>query len=327
MESLQQVRNGQFKNRLKEAVDKSPDLDWEADFLSKARGNALYERMLREGLLSDMSQALGVVHDVAIEAAKNIAVAPDIIWTMPVTKALRRFFLATRGKVWRISEGPPTQSPERCSKVDITLDYEWGYDALFSQSYIEDMPLPVLERAVADASQLLEEQLTTDIIALYDAISAGDLAGGAVVDTAASGTLAWADIVNAWQTLTIAGYAEGRKVILVHPYEFADLWKDEKFIHSFYFGDMADVRRGVLGDTYFGGRVVSTNLMALDAGGGNGNYAYVINLDKAAVCTMRRDITSQPYEEKLYQGAVVTRRYGLGTMRKDAVCRIDIVHA
>ncbi|NVM20601.1 MAG: hypothetical protein HWN68_02335 [Desulfobacterales bacterium] len=317
------IEAGEYVNRLEESVNRMDDLDWQEHFLEKTRGNALYQKFIREGLTADVSavnvqaDALGVIHDLVIEAATNIAVADDIIWKIDVTEPLRRFFLAVRGSVWRISEGPPIQSPERFTPVDITLEYEWGQDALFSQSYIEDMPLAVLQRAIADCGQLLEEQLTTDIIALYDAIAEADLAGGANVDVAASGTLTWADLVNAWTTLKTEGFTADAAII--HPNEIADLWNDDKFINAFYFGDKADVARGVLGETYLGFKIVETDLM-VDAS----DLVYLVDLDKAAVCTMRRDITTQPYEEKLYQGAISTRRYGLGTLRTEAICRLDV---
>ena len=175
----------------------------------------------------------------------------------------------------------------------------------------------MIQRAIQDAAQLLEEQLTSDIIALYDGISESDLAGGANVDVASSGTLAWSDIVNAWTTLKNEGYRPD--VLVVHPNEMADLWNDDKFINSFYFGEKTDVTRGVLGDTYLGFRIIESDLM-VDAN----DYAYLLDTKNAAVCLMRRDILPQPYEERLSQGVVCTIRYGLGTLRTKAIARIDV---
>jgi hypothetical protein len=318
----------QLQNILKEAVEADEKLSWATDFVEKAKGNALIRRIMKEGLLNDAVSALGVTYDLLVDAASKMAVAKDIIWQMPVKTPLVRFYKASRGAVWRVSNGPPTQSPSRGDTKDISVTYEWGKDATFSQSYLEDAPFPVIQREVQCAGELLEEQLTKDIIALYDGIAAANLAGGAVVATATSGTLVWADVVKAWTQFKVAGWGKrpGRKVLLCHPYEIGDLWSDDKFISALYAGNAADFARGVLGDAYLGFKVVESDLMALDAGGGNGNYAYLMNVDVAAANLMRRDKLTQPYTDKLEEGILATSRYGLGTLREDAVCRIDIVH-
>ena len=300
-------------NHLMETVKRDRDLDWKIDFVEKAKSNGLFRRVMKEYVLSDISGALGIVHDVAIEAAKKMAVGRDLIWVIPVSSPKVRFYLAKRGKAWRISEGPPLQTPERFSTVDISVDYEYGYDALFSQSYLEDIPFNVIRRTIEDAAQLLEEQLTSDIVSVYEGISASNLAGGAEISADTSGTLAWADLVEAWTAVKIAGY--NANVAMIHPDQIADLWSDDKFIHSFYFGEKVDVERGVLGETYLGFKIIETDLCTAAK-------VHLIDMTKAAACLMRRDILTQPYEERLTQGVVCTMRYGLGTLRADAVARI-----
>jgi len=306
----------EYRNLLKEAVLKDPDLGesgWQEAFLAKAKGNAMIQRTMKEYVTNDIANALGHIHDVAIEAAKKMAIGRDVIWVIPTTEALVRFYLAKRGKVWPAIEGPPIQTPERFEKVDISVDKEYGQDALFSQAYLEDVPFNVIERAVADASQLLEEKISSDVVALYEGIGATYLAGGAEIYAGTGGTLAWKDLVNAWTAVKKAGY--NANVAMIHPDQIADLWNDDKFIHSFYFGDKVDVQRGVLGETYLGFKIVETDLCTA-------TKVHLIDMTKAAGLLMRRDILTQPYEEKLAQGVIVTARYGLGTLRKDAVARI-----
>lgn len=305
-----------YRNLLKEAVVRDPDLGehtWKESFVGKARSNVLFQRVMKEYVLSDVAQALGKMHDVAVEAAQKMAVGRDLIWVVPVTSPKVRFYLSKRGTAWRISDGPPLQTSEHFETVDISVSYEYGYDALFSQAYLEDVPFNVIERAIRDAAQLLEEQLTKDIVSLYEGISAGDLAGGAEISADTNGTLSWADLVEAWTTVRKAGYTPD--VAMVHPDQVADLWNDDKFIHSFYFGDKVDVGRGVLGETYLGFRIVETDLCTA-------TKVHLIDTSKAAVLLLRRDILTQPYEERLSQGVICTIRYGLGALRKDAVARI-----
>ena len=305
-----------YRNVLKEAVMRDPDLGesaWEDSFVGKARGNVLFQRTMKEYVLSDAAQALGKVYDLAVEAAQKMAVGRDIVWVVPTGSPKVRFYLSKRGAAWRVSEGPPLQTPEHFDTVDVSVSYEYGYDALFSQAYLEDVPFNVIERAVKDAAQLLEEQLTKDAVSLYEGITASDLAGGAEISADAAGKLGWADLVEAWTAVRKAGYSPD--VALVHPDQVADLWNDDKFIHSFYFGNSVDVGRGVLGDTYLGFRIVESDLCS-------SAKVHLVDTSKAAVLLMRRDILTQPYEERLNQGVICTVRYGLGTLRKDAVARI-----
>ena len=302
-------------NILKEAVERDPDLDWEADFLKRARGNAFYQKVMKEAVLSDMSQALGRVHEVAIEAAKKMAVGREIIWVLPTDQPLQRIYLAKRGSVVRVGETGGLEMGERFTKVDIEVDREYVYDACFTRSYIEDVPFPVLERAVADGAQLLEEQLTKDILSLYEGVAAADLAGGGEISAAAAGTLSWADIVAGWNAVRKEGW--NPDTIVMHPDQYADLWNDDKFIHSFYFGELADVRRGILGETYLGMKIVVTDLATP-------TKVHILDSKVAGVCLMRRDILTQPYEipKDMREGVLLSIRYGLGTLRTTAIARI-----
>jgi hypothetical protein len=306
----------EYRNMLMEAVLRDPDFGehaWRDSFIGKAKGNILFQRTMKEYVLSDVSQALGKVYDLAVEAAKKMAVGREVIWVVPTSSSKVRFYLSKRGAAWRINDGPPLQTPEHFDTVDINVTYEYGYDALFSQAYLEDVPFNVIERAIQNAGQLLEEQLTKDIITLYESISASELAGGAEITATTPGTLAWADLVKAWTAVKKAGFTAD--VAVIHPDQIADLWGDDKFIHSFYFGDKVDVELGVLGETYLGFKVVETGLCTP-------TKAHLIDTSKAAVLLLRRDIMTQPYEERLSQGVICTIRYGLGTLRKNAVARI-----
>jgi len=302
--------------RLMEAVIKDPELGekaWKEQFLEKAKGNILIKRVMKEYVTSDVAYALGIIHDIAIEAAKKIAAGRELIRMVPVTQPLVRFYKAKSGFAWRINEGPPIQTPEHFETVDISVTHENGYDALFSQSYLEDIPFNVVERAIQDSAQLLEEQLTSDIVGLYENISATNLAGKAEISAGTADKLTWTDLVSAWTTLKKTGYHAD--VAMVHPDQIADLWTDDKFINSFYFGNLIDVQKGVLGKTYLGFKIVETNLCTP-------TKAHLIDTSKAAACLIRRDTLIQPYMERLCEGIISTIRYGLGTIREDAVARI-----
>jgi len=306
--------------RLKEAITKDPDLGEQAwnEMINKGSRNSFIRRWMKEAVLSDVSQALGSVYSRVVEASRSMAVGRDIISVVNVTDPTVRFYKATKGKAFRISELADYKAPERFSYTDISVDYEYAYPAAFSQSYIEDVPFDVLQRATDDIGRALEKQLTSDIISLYEGISASNLAGGAEITAATSGTLAWGDLIAAWEAVKKAGYPGGNMVAIVHPDQMVDLWKATEFIHSLYPArDSMAYERGVIGNLPGGVKVVETDLCTA-------GQAHVVNLDYAAVCLMRRDITVEPWEkpDELLQGVIGTIRYGLGTLREDAVARI-----
>jgi len=121
-------------------------------------------------------------------------------------------------------------------------------------------------------------------------------------------------VVSFWNAVRKENF--NAKVLVIHPEQAADLWQDDKFIHSFYFGKEVDVRRGVLGETYLGMKIlVSTKAT-------NGTVI-AIDTDVASVMLLRRDILTEPFEnprEDRY-GIVASDRIGLGVLRSKAVAR------
>jgi len=307
----------QYVNKLKEAVEKDPELGAShfSDMIRRAEINPFFQRALKEGLYADMSQALGEVHSVVIEAAKKMAVGRDIMWIVPTRQPLVRFYLAKRGKAWRIGETKPLAVGERFSKTDLELKYEYAYAAEWTKDYLEDVPFNVLQRNVADIGQILEEQLTTDIKTLYEAVAAGNLASGAEISAETANKLAWADLVNARQAIVKEGFKPD--VAIVHPDQIADLWKDDKFIHGFYFGEKVDVERGVLGTTYLGFKIVECDIFTA-------TKVHMLDTRYAAACILRRDLLTEPYENpaELTSGVIGSMRYGMGTLRTKALARI-----
>lgn len=306
-ESKRLMEEGAYTNYLMEAVKKNPEFgeDKWNKMLNEAEDNALIQRVMKEAVLSDLAAALGVMHDVVIQATTSMAVARDIIWVVPTTKVQTRFYLRARGKRWSVRDGPTLVTPGRHSKVDIDINQEWGTDALFSKSYLEDCPYDVIEHEVAENAQILEEGLTSDVLAVFEALR---LAANETA-TAADGTVAWDDIVDVWTAMKVL--KRRGKVLICSPAVVGDLFKDDKFIHQFYFGNLVDVARGVLGTTYLGFKIVETDLVGALGVGAAADDPMLVDTDVCAALCMRRDITTEPYKEKLMEGIIATMRYGV----------------
>ncbi len=190
---------------------------------------------------------------------------------------------------------------------------QFGFsEAEFKEGLFEDASWPVMQRQAAEVGRSIAELETEVILDLYDNISASDLAGGSAYN--GSGTLDWAGFVGFWNRLKKENLTA--KVIAINPDQLADLWQEDEFIHSFYFGDKVDVARGVLGQSYLGMKiVVSTKVTS--------GTVYAIDTDVAAAMLLRRDIMTEPFEnpKKDRYGIVGSERVGLGVLRSKAVAR------
>jgi len=305
-ESVRLIKEGNYQNYLMESIKNDPELGtpkWN-EMVSGAKNNTLFRRVMSEAVLSDLASALGVMHDVVVQACTKIAVARDIIWTIPTTKTSVRIYKRKRGKVWDMVDGPKLVTPGRHDYVDVVINKEKGTDALFSKSYLEDVPYSVIEHEVAENAQLLEEQLTTDVLTTLEALRT------ATNEVASAGdVIAWADVVDVWTKMKDLGGRKG-KVLVCSPTVVGDLFKDDKFIHQFYFGNLVDVARGVLGTTYLGFKIVETDLMGTGGTDATADDPMLVDTDVCAALGIRRDITTEPYKEKLQEGLIATMRYG-----------------
>ena len=300
--------------KLFEAIMKDPEIKQEIPgIVERAKANLMVNAVMREAILSDAAGALGKMHDVVVEAAKPALIGREIIWVMPTTESLVRFPKAKLGKAKRTAELSETWIyGEKYATTDVKTNIEIRAGAEYSKKFFEDATWPVLERQTAEVGRAIAELETERVLALYDGIAAGDLAGGGVYNGA--GTLNWAGVVGFWNR--IKGENFSAKALAINPNQAADLWEDDKFIHSFYFGQQVDVARGVLGESYLGMKIVVSTKVT-------DGTVYGIDTDVAAVLLTRRDILTEPFENprKDRYGVVASERIGLGVLRGKAVAR------
>jgi len=300
--------------KLYEAIMKDPELKSTLpDILAKAKSNLMVNAVMREAILSDAAGALGKMHDAVIEAAKPALIGREIIWVMPTTESMVRFPKAKLGKAKRTAELSETWIyGEKYATADVKTDIEIRAGAEYSKKFFEDATWPVLERQTAEVGRAIAELETERVLALYDSISAGDLAGGGIYN--GGGTLNWAGVVGFWNRIKSENFSA--KVLAINPSQAADLWQEDKFIHSFYFGEQVDVARGVLGESYLGMKIVVSTKVT-------DGTVYCIDTDVATVMLLRRDILTEPFEnprEDRY-GVVASERIGLGVLRSKGVAR------
>lgn len=297
--------------QLKKDAEKDAELAKMVDEgLARAERNP-WMRKAAEALMSDQASALASVHDVIVEAAVPSLIGREMISVVPTTSKGLRFFIASKGTAYVTAELSETwDSPETQTTKDINASIIIRSGASWSRSFVEDFEWPILARQAAERGRSIGELETTRIVNLYKTVTAN------VTEKDATNHIAcWDDVVNLWSQ--VKGQNRNPTVIAIPPNKMADLWKDDKFIHAFYFGNQADVRRGVLGDVYLGMRVISSTLLGtLDA--------FAIDLDMAAAMVLRRDVTAEPFEDPAADryGIVASERIGLDTLDTAGIARL-----
>lgn len=312
-------------NILKEAIIKSPGLGeayWK-ETLEKARGNpftnAYIEQVLKEGLTSDVAGALGRMHDVVVEAAKPALIGRELIWVLPTKDAMVRFPKAKLATAHKTAEfASYWLTGEKYDTEDVKADIEIKAGCEYSKRFFEDATWPVLERQTAEIGRAVA-QLETK--AIYDYLVAN---AGTAITGDSDGVLEWIgtaatpEFLGLWNALKKINW--NPNVVALHPDEIMDLWADDKFINSFYFGKEIDVARGVLGSSYLGMKVVSSSLCTAGT-------VLSVDTNVAAVMLLRRDVITEPFENPKADryGIVASERIGLGALRKTAIGKLTSI--
>jgi len=303
-------------NILKEAITRHHDEGYWRETIEKAKANPFTERycegVVKEGITSDIAGALGRMHGVVVEAAKPELIGRELVDVINVKDALVRFPRAKLAKAYKVGEGSEYwMTGERYDTVDVKADIEIKAGCKYTKNFFEDASWPVLERQTAEIGRAIGE-LETKTIYDYLVAQAGTTAAGD-----GDGTLQWTEVVKIWNELKKIDWNPA--VIALHPDEIADLWVDDKFIHTFYFGNEIDVARGLLGRSYLGMNIVVSSKCTA---------ATVIVNDKASTAfIVRRDIITEPFEDpsKDLYGVVASERIGLGVLRSTAIGKLTSI--
>ena len=270
---------------------------------------------VREGLFSDMVGALGRMHDTLVEAAFPELIGRNIINVRPTTETMERFPLDVKGVGYLYAEGGATRlSGKKHSTEDIHTDILAESSEEWTREFVEDATWNVMDNMVEKVGRALGEEETTDILDLYGAILAADLAGGAVI-AQADAVMDWAAILKLHNA--VRGENWRPTVLVVHETQLHQLLNDDKFIHAQYLpSSQTNIEQGIV-TRVLGMNVQASTLVT------NGT-AYAIDTRIAATMLLRRDVTVEDWEEVRSGkfGVRATTRFGLGVLRANAVAKM-----
>jgi len=271
---------------------------------------------MKEGILSDMAGALGRIHDVVVEAAKPNLIARDIIDVRTTTESLERFPRAKKSVAYVGSEGGTVRiHGERYDWADVTTNILLKDGVEWTREFAEDAKWNVMNRQLEELGRSIAQLETEKIIALYAGIAAGDLASGGAL-AGGGAVLSWTLGVTLWDAIENEDFPSPDALIL-HPKQASQLFTATEFINAQYLPSaQVDLQRGLIGQALTM-RIYKSSLCT------NG-VAHAVKKAVAGVLLIRRDITTEPYEDPKNGvfGIVASERIGYAILRTKAVARM-----
>lgn len=272
-----------------------------------------------ESITSSILGAIARMHDVVIEAAQPNLIARQLVQVIRTTDPVVRFPKAKKARAYKSAELAQVWiTGEKYDIQDVKADLEIRAAAEWTRKFLEDAPWSVLERQAAELGRAVGLLETEEVISMFMKIPDEELAGGSEISTVNAGRLSYEDVVNARKVVLKEMFHPD--CLLVSVSREADLWKDDRFIHSFYFGDSVDKQRGVIGN------FLGLELIVDNSGSVPDNKAFVIDRKAAGVLLIRRDLSISSYEtmkDEVY-GIMASERIGMDILRPKAVARISI---
>ena len=270
---------------------------------------------IKEGFFSDMTNALGKMHDVMVEATWPELIGRSIITVMPTTEPMERFPLDGGAVGYRYAEGTVTRlSSKKPSTVDIYTNQLAQASDQWTNEYLEDATWNVLSRAIDNVGRALGQNETEAILALYGAVQAADLATGAELAGGAA-VASWASLLSLHEAVRRENWRPN--VLAVNEMQLHQLLNDDKFVKSVYLpSSETDIAQGTIGSV-LGMTVQSSTLVP------NGTI-YAIDTRVASIMLLRRDVTVEDWEDTPTgkYGVRGTTRFGAGILRSKAIARM-----
>jgi len=298
------------KLTLREAVIKDAELGesvWN-DWQNKAKSNPLFTKLLREGLYSDVSGALGGVYGVVWDAMNPATIGRELIKVIPTKNAIERIAKTLRAYAYE-GEAPAMDVGARAETQDVKANIEIKSKKTWTQTFLEDCSWNVLQWEIEQIGAAIARYETEKIVAAYNAIPNASLAGGAEV-TVTDGAPTWAQVMG----LVKAVQKENAypNVIAMNPDEFGGLMLLDQFVSSLYL-DKDNAKPGVIFHSTLNTTFICSALVT---------KTLCIDTNLAAALLLRRDLTTKPYEEAPDKyGVYASERIGIGILRTKAVAR------
>lgn len=293
---------------LKEAIGKpqGPTEDELKESVGRAKLNPFFQWVISEGIYADYSQAIGSIYEKVVDAAVPALIGRELLTVIPVTKDPVKFIKAILGKAWGAGEAETPITPERYTSASVYAK-EFKHRAEWSETFLEDAEWNAESRFIAEAGRAIGEFETSKIIAMFNALTTAQIAGGAEI-TVTDGDISFANVKTMIQKVEEENLHP--KIIAMPIPEYFSLFDEAQFVNALYYPGQDAVKTGVV-KTTLGVDFVRSSLVT---------KCLCIDTDYV-VATVRRELNTKPYENpaKSIYGILVNERVGMEVLRKAAV--------
>lgn len=274
-------------------------------------------KMKERNLSNEATAAINELSNTAIEAAAPNAIGRDLVRLIETQKESVKIRLKALGKAKESDRGMKSKSKGQSnSYITITPDKEIEASEDWDLKFVEDSDWNILAEETEEVARACRDKETTLIVSDLEGISSGSLAGGATVDSATNGTLAWVDFTKMWGAVAAANWVPDKTAL--NPNQAADLFATEQFVNSLMLGNYVDLSRGVFGKTILGTDVLVSSKIT-------DGKASMLDSTKVIQYVLRRDMMVTTWEETKDNnfGVKCSNRYGKDFGRKSALSRCD----
>lgn len=281
--------------------------------------NPLFKRYaeagVKEKLFSDMTGAVGYMHDKLVKCAYPELIGRSMITARPTKEPVEKFPIGSKAVAYSFAEGAVTRlSGKKNGVITVSSDIIAEASEDVTREFIEDATWNAMENIVEKVSKALGEEETNKVLSLYGSVVDEDLAGGAPINQG-NKVMDW----NAVLKLHGAVRSENQRpnVLVMHETQLHHFLDDNKFIEYEYLpSSEVDLELGSI-RKIIGMKVQSSALVP------NGT-AYAIDGREAGIMLIRRDVTVEDWSDPVVgqYGIRATTRFGLGILRSNAIAKM-----
>jgi hypothetical protein len=287
--------------------------------LERVEKNRIFVRYaelgVKEGLFSDMAGALGQMQKTLVRCAYPKLVGRRMINVRFTDKPKERFPLDRKAVGYEYAEGAATRlSGAKTQVVDVNVNLLAESSEEWTREFVEDATWNVMQNAVENVGRALSVEETKQVIALYESVEDGDLAGGEALDHGGE-VMDWGAVNRLHHALRGENWRPN--VLVLHTTNESQMLLDNRFLETVYYpSGGVDLELGLVRRA-LGMDVVSSSLVPKGT-------AYAINTHVASVMLIRRDVTVNEWSDFKADvfGVRATTRFGLGILRSNAIAKM-----
>lgn len=298
---------------LKEAMLRDPEIG-EAGFnrlCEESKSHPIIGRALKEGLFGDAAAALTAAQTQILDPVYPYFLSREVLSLIRTTKIAERFHKGLVGYTFD-NAGNVLATGPKSAYQDIGVNKTYTEKQEWDQNFVEDVSWDVAAFESRNIPKSIAKQENADVVTLFNAIAAANLAGGAE-QTITNGAPTWAEITVLIKKLLVNDYFPTH--IFMNPDEFGNLFNIAEFMSSLYNETKFD------GDQHGTWLHQKTGIKFISCS----QATKVIAVDSrvAGILLLRSDIIIQPWENRadFIYGMSGRERLGLGVLYPLAVAR------